>query len=63
MFHRQRRAQIGEAGMHLAADRAAMRARDLFLRQQAGFRQGLVEIFGDRQCVPDLDAVMGEAGD
>ena len=60
--HRQRRAQVGEAGMHLAADRAAMRARGERLRQQAGLGQDLVQIFGDRQRVPDLDAVMGEAG-
>ncbi len=60
--HRQRRAQIGKAGMHLAGDRAAMRARGQRLRQQAGVGQDLVEIFGDRQRVPDLDAVMGEAG-
>ena len=47
--------------MHLAADRAAMRARGAVLRQQAGLGHGLVEIFRDRQRVPDLDAVMGQA--
>ena len=36
--HRQGRAQIGEAGMHLAADRAAMGAGDAIGRQQPGFR-------------------------
>ena len=32
--HRQRRAQVGEARVHLAADRAAVRARDAVGRQQ-----------------------------
>ncbi len=60
--HRQRGAQIGEAGMHFAADRAAMRALRPVGRQQPGLRHDLVQIFGDRQRVPHLDAVMGQAG-
>ena len=39
-----------------------MRAAARVLRQQPGVGQDLVEVFGDRQRVPDLDAVMGEAG-
>jgi hypothetical protein len=31
-------------------------------RQKPGFGLEVVEIFGDRERVPDLDAVMGEAG-
>ena len=40
--HRQRRAQIGEARMHLAADRAAMGAGGAIGRQQAGLGVDLV---------------------
>ena len=56
--HRQRRAQAGEARVHLAADRAAMRARHAVGRQQAGVGLDLVQVLGDRQRVPDLDAVV-----
>ena len=41
--HRQRRAQIGEAGMHLAADRAAMRARGA-RRSAAGRRRAAISL-------------------
>ena len=60
--HRQRRAQVGKAGVHLAADRAAMRARRAVGRQQAGLRADLVQVLGDGQRVPDLDAVVRQAG-
>ena len=51
--HRQRRAQIVEARMHLARHRPAMRPHRAVGRQQPGLRRDLVQIFGDRQRVPD----------
>ena len=59
--HRQRRAKAGEARMHLAADRAAMRARRRVGGQQPGLRLDLVQVLGDRQRVPHLDALVGQA--
>ena len=61
--HRQRRAQVAEAGMHFARDRAATRALGALLRQQARRGQQFMEIFGDGERVPDLDAIVGQAGD
>src|SRR5205807_2069331 len=60
--HRQRRAQVAEARMHLAGDRAAAGARRSARRHQLGLGAELIEVFGDRQRIPDLDAVVGEAG-
>ena len=60
--HRQRRAQVREAGVHLAADRAAVRAGDAVGGQQAGLRADLVQVLGDRQRVPDLAPSCDEAG-
>ena len=59
--HRQCRAQIGEPRMHLAADRAAAGAGGALGRQQSGFRVQLVQIFADRQRVPDPNPGMGQA--
>ncbi len=60
--HRQRRAQVGKAGMHLAADRAAMRARGFSFGSRPASGRVSLRYSRDRQRVPDLDAVMGEAG-
>jgi hypothetical protein len=60
--HRQGRTQVGEARMHLAADRPAVGAGNLVGRQQARFRLQFVQIFADRQGVPDLDRAMLQAG-
>jgi hypothetical protein len=45
-------------GMHLAADRAAMRPRLHVGRQQARLGLDFVQVFADRQRVPDLDAAV-----
>src|SRR4029077_12232426 len=55
-------AEVAEAGMHLAGDRAAMRAGGAVRRHELGVRLQFIETFRDRQRVPYLDAVMGEAG-
>jgi hypothetical protein len=39
------------------------RARGAIPRDEAGVRLELVEVFGDRERVPDLHAVVLEAGD
>jgi hypothetical protein len=62
-IHRQGRAQIAEAGMHLARDGTAAGARGAVLRQESGVGLELGEVLGDRQRVPDHDAVVLEAGD
>src|SRR5260370_40094033 len=49
--------------MHFAGDRAAAGARDPLGGNEPGIGLQLVDIFGDGERVPDLDAVMGEAGD
>src|SRR5262249_34028543 len=56
-------AQVAEAGMHLAGDRAAVGARYTVGGNELGVGLQLVDVFRDRERVPDLDAVMGEAGD
>ena len=48
--------------MHLAADRAAVRARLDVRRQQAGLGLDLVQVLADRQRVPDLDAAVLQRG-
>ncbi len=60
--HRQRRAHVAEAGVHLARDRAAARAIGPIVRHKLSIGLDLVEIFGDRERVPDLHAFVGEAG-
>ena len=57
--HRQGGTQITETRMHLAADRAAMRALRLFGREQAGVRPDFMEVFGNGQRVPDLQPRYG----
>src|SRR6202008_4873864 len=54
--------QIAEAGMHLAANRAAVRTCASVGRQQACLRPDLVEVLGDRERVPYLDPLVLEAG-
>ena len=48
--------------MHFARNRAAVRARGAIRRQQAGLGADLGQVFGDGQRVPDLHAVMDQAG-
>src|SRR5450755_4941463 len=45
-IHRQRRPEVGESRMHVAADRAAMRPCRAIRWQQAALRLHLVQIFG-----------------
>src|SRR4029077_9553481 len=52
-----------EARVHFTGDRAAMGTRDAVCRQEIGVGLQLVDIFRDRQGIPDLDPVMGETGD
>src|SRR5262249_23727846 len=49
--------------MHFTGDRAAVGARDSVGGNKLGVRLQLVDVFRDGERVPDLDAVMGEAGD
>lgn len=59
--HRQRRAQVRESRIHLAADRSAMRAGNAVIRHQSGVRLDLVQVLGDRQRVPDPCTVVRQA--
>jgi hypothetical protein len=49
--------------MHFTRDRAAAGALDPRGRKEAGLRPQFIEVFGDRQSIPDLDTLMGQAGD
>jgi hypothetical protein len=60
--HGQGRAQVGEAGVHLAADRTAVGALTAVGGKEVGFGFDLVQILGDCQRIPDLQPVVGEAG-
>ena len=57
--HRQRLAERDEAGMHLAADGAAMGAFCLILRQQARLWRNFVQELANRQRVPYLQLGVG----
>ena len=60
--HGQRRAQVVEARVHLAGYRAAMGALDALGGQQMGFWFQLGEVLRDRERVPDLGAIVVQAG-
>lgn len=55
-------AQRRKTGVDFTANRPAMRPLDAVGRQQAGIGHDLVEVFGDRQRVPDRSPVMPQAG-
>ena len=57
--HRQRLPERDEAGMHLAANGAAVGANCLIFRQKSGFWRDFIQKFADRQGVPDPDALIG----
>ncbi len=58
--HRQRRAQVVEARVHLAADGPAPGPLCGIGRQQSGLREGLGQVLGDGHGVPHFDSVVGE---
>src|SRR3984957_15646784 len=59
--HRQRLSERDEAGMHLAANRAAMGTNCLILRQKFGLWRDFVQEFPDRQSIPDPNPFVSKA--
>ena len=60
-IRRQRGAQRGETGMHFPGNRPAPRTRHFFTRQHLRRGKQLVQIFGDRQRIPDRNLAINQA--